>query len=191
MQAFGYTADQSMDVVDVMNEVGNNFAVSSDGIATALQDSASALMAANNSYEEAVSLVASANRVVQNPSEVGGALRTISLRLRGTEVEGEDNEGLITSKSKLQSKIKNLSGVDILTDTGAYKSTYEILLSISRVWSDINDMDRAALLEILAGKNRSNVAAAILSNTKDLEEAYASAMEAEGKQHCPNVQKCA
>ena len=64
LQAFGYTANQSMDVVDVMNEVGNSFAVSSDGIATALQDSASSLMAANNSYEQAVALIAAANRVV-------------------------------------------------------------------------------------------------------------------------------
>jgi uncharacterized membrane protein YgcG len=64
LQAFGYTADNAMGVVDVMNEIGNNFAISSDGIATALQDSASSLMAANNSYEEAVALIAAANRVV-------------------------------------------------------------------------------------------------------------------------------
>ena len=64
LQAFGYTAEESMNVVDVLNEVGNNFAISSDGIATALQDSASSLMAANNSYEEAVALIAAANRVV-------------------------------------------------------------------------------------------------------------------------------
>ena len=64
LQAFGYTANESMHVVDILNEVGNNFAISSDGIATALQDSASSLMAANNSYEQAVALIASANRVV-------------------------------------------------------------------------------------------------------------------------------
>lgn len=64
MQAFGYAAKDSMHVVDVMNEIGNNYAVSSDGIATALQDSASSLMAANNSYQEAVALIASANKVV-------------------------------------------------------------------------------------------------------------------------------
>jgi len=163
----------------------NNFAVSSDGIATALQDSASSLMAANNSYEEAVALIAAANRVVQDPNSVGSALRTISLRLRGTSVKelesaGEDTSGVIESKSKLRSKVKSLSGVDILTDTGAYKSTYEILLEISKVWSDISDTDQAALLEILAGKNRANTAAAILGNQKDLEEAYASALKAEG-----------
>ena len=113
-------------------------------------------MAANNSYQEAVSLIAAANKVVQDPNSVGAALRTISLRLRGTstkelEEAGEDTEGTITSKSKLRSKIKTLSGVDILTDTGAYKSTYQILLEISRVWKDMNDIDQAALLEIIAG----------------------------------------
>lgn len=157
MQAFGYAAKDSMHVVDVMNEIGNNYAVSSDGIATALQDSASSLMAANNSYQEAVALIASANKVVQDPNSVGAALRTISLRLRGTsasdlESEGEDTTGAITSKSKLRGKIKSLSGVDILTDTGAYKSTYKILLEISRVWRDMSDIDQAALLEIIAGK---------------------------------------
>lgn len=44
----------------------------------------------------------------------------------------------------------------------------------------MSDIDQAALLEILAGKNRANTAMAILSNTTDLEEAYVSALEAEG-----------
>ena len=42
----------------------NNYAVSSDGIATALQDSASALMEAGNNLEQATALVAAANKVV-------------------------------------------------------------------------------------------------------------------------------
>ena len=64
MQAFQYTADESQHVVDILNEVGNNYAVSSDGIAIALQDSASALMEGGNNLEQAVALVASANKVV-------------------------------------------------------------------------------------------------------------------------------
>lgn len=64
MQAFQYTADESQHVVDILNEVGNNYAVSSDGIATALQDSASALMEAGNDLEQSVALVAAANKVV-------------------------------------------------------------------------------------------------------------------------------
>lgn len=53
------------------------------------------------------------------------------MRLRGTDTktmedEGLETDGAVTSKSKLRSKVKALSGVDILTDSGAYKSTYEI-----------------------------------------------------------------
>lgn len=191
IQAFGYAADDSMHVVDILNEVGNNFAISSDGIATALQDSASALMAGGNSMEEATAMIAAANKVTQDPSKVGAGLRTISLRLRGTEVSkeleelGEDTEGLVSS-SKMRDKIKGLTGVDILTDTGAYKSTYDIIKEIAYVWEDMADMDQAALLELMAGKNRSNIMAALLTNVEDLEGAYEKAMDAEGSAYREN-----
>lgn len=42
------------------------------------------------------------------------------------EDEGLETDGAVTSKSKLRSKVRALSGIDILTDSGAYKSTYEI-----------------------------------------------------------------
>ena len=174
----------------------NNYAVSSSGIATALQDSASALMEAGNNLEQSTALVAAANKVVQDPNSVGSALRTISLRLRGTSVSileemGEETEGVVESTSKLQAKLKALTGVDILTDAGAYKDTYTILKEIGQVWEDLDPMDQAAALELMAGKNRANTLAAILNNVEDLEGAYNDALKAEGKLHCLNVQKCA
>lgn len=113
------------------------------------------------------------------------ALRTISLRLRGTSVEileemGEETDNVIESTSKLQEKIKALSGVDILTDAGEYKDTYTILREIGQVWEEMADIDQAALLELMAGKNRANTLSAILSNMTDLEGAYESALHAEG-----------
>lgn len=163
----------------------NNYAVSSDGIATALQDSASALMESGNSLEQSVALIAAANKVLQDPNSVGSALRTISLRLRGTSVEileemGEETDGAVESVSKLQKKLKALTGVDILTDSGAYKDTYTILYDIAEVWDKMDKMDQAAALELMAGKNRANALAAILGNIKDLKGAYESALDAEG-----------
>lgn len=93
---------------------------------------------------------------------------------------GEETDNVIESTSKLQSKIKALSGVDILTESGDYKDTYTILKEIGTVWEDMNDIDQAALLELMAGKNRANTLSAILSNMKDLKGAYESAMDAEG-----------
>lgn len=101
--------------------------------------------------------------------------------------EGDDAEGAIQNASKLYSTIKNLTktkdnpnGVSILTNTGEFRSTYEILLDISKVWKDITDSKQAALLEKISGKNRANVASAILQSPDVLEEVYKTSTNAEG-----------
>lgn len=185
IQAFKYTAEESMDVVDILNTIGNNYAISTADLATSLTKSSGSLVAANGTLEEAVALTATANTIIQDADVVGTALKTVAMRLRGTsteemEEEGLDTDGAVTSKSKLQSKIKGLAGVDILTDTGAYKSTYQILSEIAAVWEDINDMDQAALLELLAGKRAGSVMSAILQNPDTLKDAFESANEASG-----------
>ena len=72
-----------MDIIDVLNNIGNNYSISTDGLATALKDSASALVTANNDLNEAVALTTAGNAITQNPASVGAGLRTISLRLVG------------------------------------------------------------------------------------------------------------
>lgn len=185
IQAFKYTAEESMDVVDILNTIGNNYAISTADLATSLTKSSGSLVAANSTLEEAVALTATANTIIQDADVVGTALKTVAMRLRGTsteemEEEGLDIDGAVTSKSKLQSKIKSLSGVNILTNTGAYKSTYQILSEIANVWEDISDMDQAALLELLAGKRAGSVMSAILQNPETLKDAFESANKASG-----------
>ena len=76
-------------VIDIVNESNslNNFAITSAGIGEALQRSASALHAGGNTIDESIALVTAANSVVQNPEQVGTALKTLTLRLRGAKVE--------------------------------------------------------------------------------------------------------
>lgn len=130
-----------MDIIDVLNNIGNNYSISTDGLATALKDSASALVTANNDLNEAVSLTTAGNAITQDPSKVGAGLRTISLRLVGTEEAkqelsdlGEETDGMVTTVSKLRDTIMDATkaasedgkGFDILDSNGNYKSTYEI-----------------------------------------------------------------
>ena len=97
------------------------------------------------------------------------------------EEEGLDTDGAVESTSKLRSQVLATSGVDILTDTGAYKSTYQILLEIAEVWDKItDDKARAGLLELLAGKRNSSVIAALLQNPEQLKAAYEDANNASG-----------
>ena len=57
-------SDFALSIVDKMNEVSNNFAISSGGIGEALQRSASSLAAANNTLDESIALITAANTVV-------------------------------------------------------------------------------------------------------------------------------
>lgn len=185
IQAFGYAAETSMDVVDMLNMIGNNYAISTADLAQSLTKSSASLVAAGGNLAEAAALTATANAIIQDADSVGTALKTTSLRLRGTSIEileeeGLDSDGAVTSTSKLRSKVQALSGVDILTATGEYKSTYEILSQIADVWSTINDMDQAALLELLAGKRNASVLAAILQSPEELKAAYEDANNAQG-----------
>ena len=134
----------------------NNYAISTDGVATALQNSAAALVTAGNDMDEAVALVTAGNVITQDPDKVGAGMRTIALRLTGTKsaVEqlrdmGEETDDVVTSQSKLRDIImeatkvasNEFKGFDIFDDNGNYKSTYEIMLGIAEVYNEILDIN--------------------------------------------------
>ena len=191
-----------MDIIDVLNNIGNNYSISTDGLATALKDSASALVTANNDLNEAASLTTAGNAITQDPSKVGAGLRTISLRLVGTEEAkqelsdlGEETDGMITTVSKLRDTIMDATkaassdgkGFDILDSNGNYKSTYEIMQGLADLYDNIVKKDKELgtnnlnlLLETIAGKNRSNIAASILQNGDMLRSVYEDAQNSEG-----------
>ena len=192
-----YNELDKIDIVDKLNLIGNNFAISTDGLATALQNSASALKTAQNDIDESIALATAANAVVQDPDKVGAGLRTIALRITGTEAAkeelaslGEDvDDFVVATASKLNDQVKALTktagknGVSLLDDNGNYRSTYEILQDIADIWEQIAQEDLAtgqnrqnALLEMLAGKNRSNILASILQSPETLRDAYESSL---------------
>lgn len=60
MKAFNIEAQNSIEIVDKLNQVGNNFAISSGGIGEALKRSASALAAGNNDLSQSIALITTA-----------------------------------------------------------------------------------------------------------------------------------
>lgn len=186
LKAFKIEAEDAISIVDKFNEVGNNFAISSGGIGEALLRSASALATANNDLSQSIALITTANTIAQNPEMVGTGLKTMALRLRSTKTEieemGEDAEGAAENVSKLREQVLALTKnkVDIQLDPDTYKSSYQILLEISKVWNELSDISQASLLEQLFGKRQANVGAAILENGDLLQEVYKTAEESMG-----------
>ena len=141
----------------------NNFAITSAGIGEAMQRSASALHEGGNSIDESIGLITGANAVIQDPMQVGTALKTLSLRIRGVKTEleeaGLETEGMAETTSQLQAKLKALTHgeVDIMLNADTFKNTTQILREMSMAWQEMTDVERAAALELLGGKFYHNV----------------------------------
>ena len=184
IKAFGDETYDAMQIVDMFNEVGNHFAISSKGIGDALMRSASALAGAGNTLEESIGLITAANAVIQNPESVGTALKTISMYLRAAKTEleeaGEDAEGCANSVSELREEMKALTGVDIMLNENTFKSTTQILRELSKVWDSLTDVTRANLTELMGGKRGANVIQALIKNFQDAEDAIATASDSAG-----------
>ena len=149
LKGFGMEAFEAMEIVDRFNEVGNRFAITSKGIGEALRLSASALNEGGNSLDESIALITAANEVVNDPSSVGTALKTLTLRLRGSKTEleemGEDVSDMATTTSQLQAKLLALTGgkVDIMLDANTFKNSTQILREMAEAWEDMTDIQRA------------------------------------------------
>lgn len=186
MKAFKIEANDAIKIVDRFNEVGNNFAISSGGIGNALSHSASSLSVANNTLSESIGLITAANTVVQDTSVVGAALKSVALRMTSSSAEldalGEDTEYACETLSDYRDLVMNLTHnkVDILGNNGEYKSTFEMLQGISKVWHDMNSMEQSSLMKALFGVRQANVGASILENFEIAEEAMKSAENSAG-----------
>lgn len=189
MQAFKIEAKDLNKVIDQYIYLGNNYAITSEDLATSLTKSIAALKVAGNNLEQVEALEVAGNTIMQDADTVSNALKVVSMRLRGTagsalEEIGEETDGLIENSSKLEKKVKSLTktmsspdGISIINKiNNSYKSTYQILLEISKVWNQIGDAQKSELLEIIAGKTRGSVVASLLESGDILESAYNDAV---------------
>ena len=191
------TADAAEQLTDKMIRVGNTLPISAAGIGEGLERAAGTLFQASNSVDESIALLASANATIQNPQRVGTAFQTVAMRLRGTKASDIssaiddadlDLTGMSEDASKLYATIKKLTavksndfqGISILTDTGAYKSTFSILRDIGEVWAEMNDASQAALTEEIAGKRQAAIVSALLNNTKLMDKALTESQNSAG-----------
>ena len=71
LKGFQMEADEVTKIIDEVNEVANTQPIDTSGIFEGLSRSASSMSAANNTLEQTIALITSANSVVQDPASVG------------------------------------------------------------------------------------------------------------------------
>ena len=169
-------------IMDVANEVGNNFSSSTEDIALGMKRMGNVMHEAGNTYEQTVGLFVSANASIQDAESVGNAIKTITMRLRGMETELDETSMPV---SKLRDEIMKTTAtagkmVDIMSDENTFKSTYDIMTELSEVYPLLEDGQKAYLQYLIAGQRQGNVLSGMLSNMTEGVNAYNTALNATG-----------
>lgn len=170
------TLENAQHVIDSVNEVSNNFAVSSADIANNLGTASAVMANAGNSLEELIGLMTAGTEITRNASKVANGLKTITLRLQGMNDEGEKSLELQAQMEGLFNKL----GISVYDTNGELKNTYNILGTLAEVYPKLTTEEKAYVTETIAGKHQAQNAAAILNNWKTAVEATTTAMNSQG-----------
>ena len=176
MKAFNITAEDSIHIIDAINEVSNNYAVSSADIARNLGKASAVMANAGNSMEQYIGLMTAATEITRNASKAANGLKTITLRLQGMNDEGERDLEIQAQMEGLFNKL----GISVYKANGELKNTYEILETLAPVYQTLTNAEKAYVTETIAGKYQAQNAAAILMNWSTAVDATKTAMNSAG-----------
>jgi len=152
IKGFNGAAQEAEHYGDIINYIADTQPLNAQDIIEGLTRSASSMAAAGNTLEQTIGLIAAGTSVTQDSKSVAQALKTISMRLRGSKTEleaaGEDTEGMATSVSKLREEMLALSGVDIMIDDSTFKETYDVIDELSYKWKNLTDIQQAKYMPV-------------------------------------------
>lgn len=156
IRGFGFAADEAKRVGDALNQVADTQPISATGIIEGLERSSATLRETNNTLEESMGLITATTSVTQDANSAGTAWRTVALRITGAKHElseaGLETDGMVDSTAKLRDYMLQVAGIDILDETGRnFKSTYQIMEELSKVWGQLDDIDKSGILDKIAG----------------------------------------
>ena len=187
-ELFGDDTVQSMTrIADIYDKLGNEMPVTAAQVGEGMTKAASIMQMSGATLEQAAGMITGGGSVTQDFDAFGNALKVSALRIRGMKGQleelGEEVDENVISVSKMQTQILNLTHgkVNIFEADGeTFRNIYDVYADIAEIYDELSDTERSSLLELIAGKMRSNQIQAMINNWSDVEKATKKAYNAEG-----------
>lgn len=174
MVAFGIEAENSMHIIDSVNEVANNFAVSSGQLANSLGIVSSTASAMGNSMEETLGMMTAITEQTRNSSKAARGLNSIFNNLAQVLDDSSSNGKKIT-------EIFNNLGVSMYDlNTGQLLSSYELLGNLAEKWGTLDTNTKNYIASTIAGTHQLNNFLALMNNFDHAIEATETALNSAG-----------
>lgn len=198
MTQFGYTAEDLMNIVDMLNKVGDQYAVSSEKLLTALQRTGSSAANANLSLEETIGLVTALSEATGRSGEnIGTAVNSLIQYTR--KASSLDVFAQLSDSAAQAVEDFRLGGADILdiwrevaTSINSMSAEQENLLNEWLATDEMQSLTQELHDELgdifeteeqvygTANTYRQNYFIALLKNMDTVQEATETAMDSQG-----------
>lgn len=180
MKAFNISADDSIHIIDSVNNVSNNMAVSSADLARNLGNMSAAMAVGGNTMEESIGLLTGITEITRSAASASRALVTIQSRF---------NQIVDESSSTGQSLLKwyTKHGIAVKDDAGQLRSLYDVMSDLAPKWNSLTKNEQSYFMQQQAGARQSQNLAALLSNFKGVQEATELAYNSSGSAAAENA----
>ena len=173
MKAFNMTAADAEHIIDAVNEVSNNTAVSSADIATNIGKASAALAVGNNTYEETLALMTGIVEITRSGTKAARGLVSVQSRLNQIVDDGSSVGKKLTAWYKEHD-------IAIYDQEGQLRNLYSILTDVAKIWPELTTNEKDYYLNQQAGANQTQNLASALNNFKNVQKAYELAMNSAG-----------
>lgn len=157
MEGFTSEAEKAQHVIDAVNEVANNFAVSSGQLATNLGNMSAVMSQTGASFEESLGMLTAITEVTRNASKASRGLVSIGSRLVQITDEGS------TVGKTLKETYEEL-GITLFDSNGQLLSSYEIFSQLAEIWPTLTKNQQNFIASNQAGTNQFQNFSALMSN---------------------------
>lgn len=146
MKAFNIEATDAESIINKVNEVSNNYAVSSTDLARGLQLVSAALSIGGNNLDEVLGLMTGGVEITRNATKMARGLVSVQSRLNQITDES-------SSVGQALSTWYEEHGIKVYDEqTGQIRSLYEILSDLAPKWKDLSKNEQAYYLNQQAGE---------------------------------------
>lgn len=173
MKAFNIEAENATHIIDAVNAVSNNYAVSSSDLANNLGKVSSALAVGGNSFEEVLGMMTAITEITRNSSTAARGL--VSVQSRFNQIIDETS-----STGQKLTDFYNKHGIAIKDQDGQLRNLYDVLKDTADIWDTLDENEQKYFLNIQAGANQTRNLAALMENFGVAISATATAMNSAG-----------
>ena len=144
IKGFNIAAEDSIHIVDAVNQVANEYSLSSGDLIKNLGTVSAALSVGGNEFEQVLGLMVSGTEIMRQSNKVARSL--ISVQSRLNQILDEES-----STGKALTAWYQEHNIAIYDQEGQIRSLYDILTDVNKQWGSLSKNEQAYYLNIQAG----------------------------------------